>query len=76
LCPDVDIVTLIHGDESKGNPSKIKIIGGNAEECVSSIVDGLRRKNIRISSLNIGVPTLEDVFIKLTGAKLTEGGGQ
>jgi len=76
LCPDVDIVTLIQGDESKGNPSKIKIIGGNAEECVGTVIDGLRRKNVRISSLNIGVPTLEDVFIKLTGAKLTEGGGQ
>jgi len=74
LCPDVDIVTLIHGDESKGNPSKIKIIGGNAEECVSTVIDGLRRKNVHISSLNIGVPTLEDVFIRLTGAKLTGGG--
>ena len=74
LCPDVDIVTLIHGDEAKGTPSRIKIIGGNAEEHVSTVIDALRRKNVRISSLNIGVPTLEDVFIRLTGAKLTEGG--
>jgi ABC-2 type transport system ATP-binding protein len=78
LCPDVDIVTLIHGDEAKGTPSRIKIIGGNAEEHVGTVIDALRRKNVRISGLNIGVPTLEDVFIKLTGAKLTEraSGGQ
>jgi ABC-2 type transport system ATP-binding protein len=76
LCPDVDIVTLIHGDEAKGNPSRIKIIGGNAEEYVSTVIDALRKKNVRITSLNIGVPTLEDVFIKLTGAKLTAGGEQ
>jgi len=75
LCPDVEIVTVIHGDESKGTPSRIKIIGGNAEERVSTVIDMLRRENVRICSLNIGVPTLEDVFIKLTGAKLTESGG-
>lgn len=74
LCPDVDIVTLIHGDEAKGSPSRIKIMGGNAEEYVSTVIDALREKNVQINSLNIGVPTLEDVFIKLTGARLTEGG--
>lgn len=73
-CAEVEIVTLIHGDESKGVPSRIKIIGGNAEERVGTIIDVLLQKNVRICSLNIGVPTLEDVFIKLTGAKLTEGG--
>lgn len=71
-CPDVEIVTLIHGDEAKGTPSRIKLIGGDAEEHVSAVIDMLRRKNVRICSLNIGVPTLEDVFIRLTGARLTE----
>jgi ABC-2 type transport system ATP-binding protein len=75
LCPDVDIIKLIHGDKSKGTPSRIKMIGGNAEEYVSTVIDVLRRRNVRISSLNVGVPTLEDVFIKLTGARLTSGGG-
>ena len=74
LLPDAEVIKLIPGDEDKGNPSRIKIIGGTAEEHVETIIDALRQKNIRISSLNVGVPTLEDVFIKLTGAKLTEGG--
>jgi ABC-2 type transport system ATP-binding protein len=74
LCPDVEIITLVRGEEAKGTPSRIKLIGGNAEKRISTVVDALRKKNTQITSLNISVPTLEDVFIKLTGAKLTEGG--
>jgi len=73
LCPDVEIITLVRGEEAQGIPSRIKLIGGNAEKRVGTVVDALRKKNTQITSLNISVPTLEDVFIKLTGAKLTEG---
>ena len=51
------------------NPSvkeKIKIIGENAEEKIGSVIDLLRKSNTQICSINIGTPTLEDVFIKLT----------
>jgi len=72
LLPDVEVVKLIPGDEGEGCPSRIKVIGGTAEEHVGTIIDALRQKNVRIGSLNVGVPTLEDVFIKLTGTKLTE----
>ena len=74
LLPDAEVIKLIPGDEDEGTPSRIKIIGGTAEDHVGTIIDALRQKNVRISGLNVGVPTLEDVFIKLTGAKLTEGG--
>jgi len=73
-CPDVEIIELIHGNEAKGTPSRIKLIGGKAEEHIGTVMDMLRKKNVRICSLNIGMPTLEDVFIKLTGARLTESG--
>jgi ABC-2 type transport system ATP-binding protein len=72
LLPGAEVVKLIPGDEDKGNPSKIKIIGGTADEQVETIIDTLRQRNIRISGLTVGIPTLEDVFIKLTGTKLTE----
>jgi ABC-2 type transport system ATP-binding protein len=74
LLPRAEIVKLIPGDEAAGVPSRIKIIGEDTEEKIGAIIDSLRKKNIRIGSLNVGVPTLEDVFIKLTGTKLTEGG--
>jgi ABC-2 type transport system ATP-binding protein len=76
LLSNVGVVKLILGSEDEGNPSRIKIIGGNAEECVGKIIDLLRQKEVNISGLNVSVPTLEDVFIKLTGAKLAEGGTQ
>jgi hypothetical protein len=68
------VVKLIAGDEDEGVPSRIKVIGGTAEDNVGPVVDLLREKKVRICGLNVGVPTLEDVFIKLTGAKLSEGG--
>ena len=73
LLPDAEIVKLVPGDEDQGEPSTIKIIGGTPEEQMGKVIDALRQQNIRIEGLNVGVPTLEDVFIKLTGAKLTEG---
>ena len=72
ICRNAEIVTFIQGEEAKGVPSRIKIIGGNAEENVELAIDALRRKNVQITSVNVSMPTLEDAFIKLTGAKLTE----
>jgi len=74
LCSGVDIITLIHGDEASATPSRIKMIGEGAEDHIGTVIDALRKRNVQITSLNVGMPTLEDVFIKLTGgAKLTEG---
>jgi ABC-2 type transport system ATP-binding protein len=73
LYPNAEVIKLIPGDESSGTPSRIKIIGETAEENVNAVIDILRKKNVRIGGLNVGVPTLEDVFIKLTGTKLSEG---
>ena len=72
LLPDTEVVKLIPGNETEGTPSRIKIIGGTPETHIGTIIDSLRQKNIRIGNLNVGVPTLEDVFIKLTATKLTE----
>jgi ABC-2 type transport system ATP-binding protein len=69
---DDEIVKFILGNEEEGIPSRIKIIGETIEEHIGTIIDALRQKKVRICSLNVGVPTLEDVFIKLTGTKLTE----
>ena len=74
LCPKVEIVMLVQGDEATARPARIKMMGEEAEESVGTVIDALRKKRVQITSLNVGMPTLEDVFIKLTGgAKLTEG---
>jgi ABC-2 type transport system ATP-binding protein len=72
LLPEAEVVKLIRGNENEGEASRIKIIGGTPEQHIEVIIDVLRQKNIRIGNLTVGVPTLEDVFIKLTGTKLTE----
>jgi ABC-2 type transport system ATP-binding protein len=71
---DVEIIKFIPGNEDEGIPSRIKVIGATTEEQIGTIIDTLRRQKARICSLNVGIPTLEDVFIKLTGSKLTESG--
>ena len=76
VVPEAEVVKVIAGDEDEGVASRIKVIGGTAEDNVGPVVDLLRQRGVRICGLNVGVPTLEDVFIKLTGAKLSEGGVQ
>lgn len=73
MAPAVESIILVRAEE-EGKPSRIKLIGGKAEEHVGTVIDALRRKDISIVSVNINVPTLEDVFIKLTGAKLVKEG--
>ncbi len=73
LLPNTEVIKLIPGNDIEGTPSSIKIIGKKAQENVGTIIDFLRKENVRINGLNIGVPTLEDVFIKMTGSKLSEG---
>ena len=70
LLPESEVVKFIVGNESEGCPSRIKVIGGAAEEHIGIIIDGLRKKGVRIGALNVGGPTLEDVFIKLTEKSL------
>jgi ABC-2 type transport system ATP-binding protein len=70
LLPESEVVKFIVGNEAEGCPSRIKVIGGAAEEHIGIIIDGLRKKGVRIGALNVGGPTLEDVFIKLTEKSL------
>ena len=72
VLPDAEVVKLIQGNEVEGNPSRLKIIGGTAEDSVGAVIDVLRKRDVRIGCINVCVPTLEDVFIKLTGTKLSE----
>ncbi|MCW4019587.1 MAG: ABC transporter ATP-binding protein [Candidatus Bathyarchaeota archaeon] len=74
MLPEAEVIKLIRGNEAEGTPSRIKVIGVTAEEHAGTIIDALRQKNVRIGSVNVVVPTLEDVFIKLTGAELRASG--
>ncbi len=74
MLPEAELIKLIQGNEAEGTPSKIKIIGVTVEEHAETIIDALRQKKVRIGGLNVEAPTLEDVFIKLTGSELKAPG--
>ncbi|AEA47730.1 ATP-binding cassette domain-containing protein [Archaeoglobus veneficus] len=46
----------------------------NGEETIPVVIEHLQREGVRIKSVNLRRPTLEDVFINLTGRKMREDG--
>jgi ABC-2 type transport system ATP-binding protein len=54
------------------NSNKLRVLSENPREDVPKIVVSLYQKDLQIKSLEVTVPTLEDVFISLTGRRLGE----
>jgi ABC-2 type transport system ATP-binding protein len=50
----------------------VKIFSENPREDVPKIITILYSKDVYVKSLKVAEPTLEDVFIKLTGRRLSE----
>ncbi len=50
----------------------VKVHAQNPDEIVPNIVTTLYKHGISLSSLRVVRPTLEDVFLKLTGRRLEE----
>jgi len=55
--------------------NKINITVKNGENVIPKIIDAARRKKIKINSVNLKKPTLEDVFIHYTGRSIREETG-
>ena len=51
-------------------------IDTNQEGIMAKILAGLDKKRIKISSINLHMPTLDDVFIKLTGSGMRDTTGE
>ncbi len=51
-------------------------IDTNQEGIMAKILAGLDKKKIKISSINLHMPTLDDVFIKLTGSGMRDTTGE
>jgi len=71
---------LIHGVtlevKNGGNQATIRAVSKNGEETIPEIIDLIvRRLGLKVYGVNLQTPTLEDVFIKLTGKGLKNGGG-
>lgn len=47
-------------------------VGGDASKMLLKVGDALEKKKIKITSISMHLPTLDDVFIKLTGSGLRD----
>lgn len=66
------ITSVIKDYISEENCYRINIHHNNGNDIIQSIIDILGKNSINIKNVNILIPSLEDVFIKLTGKKLRE----
>ncbi|AZR74959.1 ABC transporter ATP-binding protein [Anoxybacter fermentans] len=62
---------LAHYDDEKEN-WQITIHSSNGEETITDIIQTLTKEQVQIQNVNVKEPTLEDVFIHLTGKSLRE----
>jgi ABC-2 type transport system ATP-binding protein len=61
-------VAYLYDDES--NKFNVLIHHNDGEELVQEIIELFNGNNIKLLSMNVKEPTLEDVFIKMTGKTL------
>ena len=71
--PDVERVELIHDPATGGQESTLRVrlyVAGEAPQLVAPAAALLARRGQALSGVELGEPTLEDVFIHLTGRTL------
>ena len=51
----------------------VELLVANGEAAIPQLVEALRTKGVEVDSVSLKKPTLDDVFMKYTGARITEG---
>ena len=49
------------------------LVVNNGETLIPQLLEGLKAKGIQVESVSLKKPTLDDVFLKYTGARIEEG---
>ena len=57
-------------NSSEGN---CDLIVNNGETLIPQLLEGLKAKGVQVESVSLKKPTLDDVFLKYTGARIEEG---
>jgi ABC-2 type transport system ATP-binding protein len=52
-----------------------ELLVANGEAAIPQLVEALRTKGVEVDSVSLKKPTLDDVFMKYTGARISEGEG-
>jgi ABC-2 type transport system ATP-binding protein len=74
VLPEIEENSLVNSVEVKGQ--KLIISAKNGSRVLPAIVTVFEKFSIPMTSISIRSPSLEDVFIHLTGKKLDEGGNE
>lgn len=53
----------------------VELLVANGEAAIPQLVEALRTKGVEVDSVSLKKPTLDDVFRKYTGARISEGEG-
>ncbi|MGA8848813.1 MAG: ATP-binding cassette domain-containing protein [Dehalococcoidia bacterium] len=53
----------------------VELLVANGEAAIPQLVEALRTKGVEVDSVSLKKPTLDDVFMKYTGARISEGEG-
>jgi ABC-2 type transport system ATP-binding protein len=53
----------------------VELLVANGEAAIPQLVEALRTKGVEVESVSLKKPTLDDVFMKYTGARISEGEG-
>jgi ABC-2 type transport system ATP-binding protein len=51
----------------------VELLVANGEAAIPQLVEALRTQGVEVDSVSLKKPTLDDVFMKYTGARITEG---
>ena len=68
------LAKALPGSEVEGNTVSVKVAGDDMMASVEKVVEVLGAGHYSCKELFVKRPTLDDVFLKVTGEKLTEGG--
>jgi ABC-2 type transport system ATP-binding protein len=74
--PDLPAVVkeLGYSTITESSNGTVELLVANGEVIIPRLLENLRAKGLEIASVSLKKPTLDDVFLKYTGARIGEGG--
>ena len=72
--PTLQVSTLerAHGAATSGVEGTTHVLRGEGDDFVTSVIQTIARENIHVRGFRTEFPTLEDVFLKLTGHRIRD----
>jgi ABC-2 type transport system ATP-binding protein len=75
--PNLSVIVkeLGYSTIAESSNGTVELLVANGEAAIPQLVEALRTKGVEVDSVSLKKPTLDDVFMKYTGARISEGEG-